>query len=78
MGMKDSDLEALFARIRTWPPEWRQYTAGTLRSIEQMMALDGMRFLASEEEQAEILAEFADGGALAGPKAASDRSRRSR
>ena len=58
--MEKDDLEALFARIRTWPPEWQEYTAGSLRSIEEMMACDGRKYLMTEEEHADIMSRFVE------------------
>ena len=53
-------LESLFARIKSWPPEWQEYVVGSLRSIEEMKDLDGRRYLMTEEEQADLLKALRD------------------
>lgn len=52
--MTHDDLEALFARIRTWKPEWQEYALGSLQSVEHMMNCNGGRYLMTPEEQAEL------------------------
>ena len=52
--MTRDDLETLFARIRTWKPEWQEYALGSLQSVEHMMNCNGGRYLMTPEEQAEL------------------------